>query len=186
MVKRVFVIHCWGGSPQEHWYEWLAGELEKEGFKTYVPRMPDTEHPRIEAWVPFLEKLVGTLDKETFFVGHSIGCATILRYLENVKEKVGGVVLVAGFFEITWPNPPSEEDIKLMTPWLKPYNLAFLKKQNIIGIFSDNDPWIPVMNAELFKQKLNAKVIVEHKQGHYSAGMKSLRTALDSVLELAK
>ncbi len=51
-----------------------------------VPAMPNTAEPKIETWVPFLEKLVGKPDKDTYLVGHSIGCQTILRYLDGLKE----------------------------------------------------------------------------------------------------
>ena len=47
MSKRVFVIHGWGGYPEEGWKPWLKKELEKRGFTVFVPAMPDTEHPKM-------------------------------------------------------------------------------------------------------------------------------------------
>jgi len=32
MVKRIFIIHGWGGSPDEPLLRWLKSELEKNGF----------------------------------------------------------------------------------------------------------------------------------------------------------
>lgn len=45
--------------------------------------------------------MVGVPDEQTYFVGHSLGCQAIARYLESLSEsiKVGGVVFVAGFFK---------------------------------------------------------------------------------------
>ncbi len=40
MAKRAFIIHGWGGKPDEHWLPWLAGELEKNGFDVIVPAIP--------------------------------------------------------------------------------------------------------------------------------------------------
>ncbi len=99
MGKRVFIIHCWDGRPNYCWYPWVKKELEKNGFQVNVPAMPETEMPRMEKWVPELRKLVGSPDKDVYLVGHSVGCITILRYLESLKEneKIGGAVLVAGF-----------------------------------------------------------------------------------------
>jgi hypothetical protein len=101
-MKRVFIIHGWGGKGGEGWQNWLKKELEKKGFEVFAPDMPDTENPKIETWVPFLSKLVGKCDEETFFVGHSIGCQTILRYLESLpeSEKAGGAVFVAGWLNL--------------------------------------------------------------------------------------
>src|SRR3972149_1898835 len=186
-MKRVFIIHCWGGKPKDNWYPWLKARLEEKGFQVFVPEMPDTEHPRIETWVPLLEKLVGEPDKDTYLVGHSIGCGTILRYLER-NGPIGGCMLVAGFFEITWPPPPTKGGKALMNSWLKPADLKTIRKNagKMVCLFSDNDPWVPVRNAELFKERLGAKTVIEHKQGHYSDGVTTLRSALDAILELAK
>ncbi|KKQ37224.1 MAG: hypothetical protein US53_C0024G0012, partial [Candidatus Woesebacteria bacterium GW2011_GWA1_37_7] len=43
--------------------------------------------PKIKEWVPFLQENMSNPDEETHFVGHSIGCQTILRYLETLSEK---------------------------------------------------------------------------------------------------
>ncbi|NCN99815.1 hypothetical protein GW920_01680 [Candidatus Falkowbacteria bacterium] len=43
--------------------------------------MPESDKPRIYNWLPTLSKLVINLDKHTYFVGHSMGCELIARYL---------------------------------------------------------------------------------------------------------
>src|SRR3989338_8245233 len=100
-MKRVFLIHGWDGYPEEGWFPWLKKELEEKWFKVFVPQLPDAANPRIEKWVPVLARIVGVADEQTYFVGHSIGCQTIARYLETLPEgqKIVGAVFVAGFFE---------------------------------------------------------------------------------------
>ncbi len=100
MPKRVFIIHGWGGSPEEAIHNWLKKSLEKKGFSVFVPEMPDTENPVIEKWVTHLGKIAKNPDKDTYFIGHSIGCQTILRYLENISSKLGGVILVAPWMHL--------------------------------------------------------------------------------------
>src|SRR3989338_169649 len=99
-MKRVFIVHGWGGHPEEGWFPWLKKELEAKGFKVFVPQLPDAENPRIQKWVPKLAETVGVPDEETYFVGHSMGCQTIARYLESLPAeiKIGGAIFVAGFF----------------------------------------------------------------------------------------
>ena len=99
MAKRVFVIHGWEGYPEEGWRPWLRKELEGKGFEVIIPAMPDTATPTFAKWVPYLAQTVGAADENTYFVCHSLGCITTLRYLETLKEnqKIGGVVFVAGF-----------------------------------------------------------------------------------------
>lgn len=90
--KRVFVVHGWSGYPEEGWRTWLKSELEKEDFRVFVPTMPNTDNPKLNSWLKRLIKTVGTPDKNCYFVGHSLGCITILRYLETLKknQEVGG------------------------------------------------------------------------------------------------
>src|SRR3989338_6493172 len=92
MTKRAFIIHGWDGYPDEGWFPWLKAELEKNGFQVHVPAMPESAEPKIETWVSHLSKAVGDVDENTYFVGHSIGCQTILRFLESLPadKKVGG------------------------------------------------------------------------------------------------
>jgi predicted alpha/beta hydrolase family esterase len=52
--------------------------------------------------------------------------------------------------------------------------------KKITCIFSDNDPDVPLSDAELFKEKLGAEIIVEHEKGHFDddAGVKELESVL--------
>src|SRR3989344_6946533 len=101
MKKRVIITHGWGGHPKGDWFPWLKKELEAKSFEVHIPRLPNAENPRIEKWVPKLAQVVGVADEETYFVGHSMGCQAIARYLESLPEgvKIGGAVFVAGFFK---------------------------------------------------------------------------------------
>lgn len=194
-MKRVFIIHGWGGNPEEGWFPWLKKELEKRGFNVFVPQMPDAENPKINTWVPYLSKLVGKADENTFLIGHSIGCQTILRYLESLKEKkIGGCVLVAGFIDLNMDAIEKEEpeSSKIAKPWIEtPINWTKVKTHSnkFISIFSDNDPYISAQkNIEAFKKRLNAKIIIEKKKGHMGgdSGIKELKSVLNSVLEISK
>ena len=187
--KRVFIIHGWDDSPDEPLHKWLKSELEKNGFEIIVPQMPNSEEPVIEAWVSRLEEIVGAPDKDTILVGHSIGCQTILRYLEKLNPtlKVGGVVFIAPW--LTLSNLASEEEWRVADPWLNtPIREMDVIKHapKITAIFSDNDPYVPSENIELFKKRFNAEVIVEHEKGHFTAddGVEKLESALNAILEI--
>ena len=95
--KRAIIAHGWDGYPEEGWFPWLKSELEARGFEVLVPQLPEANSPSIYNWVPALAEAVGTPDENTYFVGHSMGCQTIARYLETLPEgaKVGGAVFGA-------------------------------------------------------------------------------------------
>lgn len=185
MKKRAFLIHGWEGYPEEGWRPWLKQELKKRGFEVYVPAMPDTATPTMGKWVPFLTQVVGKPDEDCYFVGHSLGCITILRYLETLKEgqRVGGVVLVAGFgHDLEYKDYKGE----LSSFFRKPVDWEKIKKhcKKFVAIHSDDDPWVPLKHNALFRYKLGAKAIIEHSMKHFSGddGIMELPVVLDEVL----
>ena len=177
-------MHGWDGHPKEGWFPWLKQELEKHGFDVFVPQMPEPIMPKIEAWVSHLAGIVNKPDKNTCFVGHSIGCQAILRYLETLDVPVGDAVFVAGFFTLIGLR--SVEEGKIARPWLKtPIDFEKVKKalSNLVAIFSDDDPFVPLEgNVKVFKEKLGAKIIIKEKQGHFSGALDNC-TELPIVLE---
>lgn len=193
MAKRVFIIHRWDGKPTSDWYPWLRKELEIRGLEVIVPEMPNTEEPKIEDWVNHLKGIVGVADKNTYFIGHSIGCQTIMRYLEILDKniKVGGALFVAGWFYLK--NLESKEVEEIAKPWLKtPIDLNKVKNSlnYLTIILSENDPYnYKEENRNKFEKELGAdKTIVLKNKGHFTEdeGITELPSALNSVLELAK
>src|SRR3989344_2698667 len=141
-MKRVFIVHGWGGNPSSGWVPWLRNALEARGYQVNAPIMPNADAPVIKDWVKHLTDIVGTPDKETYFVGHSIGCQTILRYLETVDKPVGGAVFVAGWFNLE--NLESDKVKQIAKPWIEiPINMekvkSVLPKSTLI--ISETDPF---------------------------------------------
>lgn len=170
-MTRVFLIHGWGGSPDNDWLPWAKTTLESRGYQVFAPNMPNTNHPIIKAWVSHLAELVGDLRADDIFIGHSIGCQTILRYLENAAGKVNKVILIAPWFTLS--NLESDEMWHLADPWFKiPMNFDTIKPKakEFVTIFSDNDPWVPYEeNVKLFRERLNPTIITVHAKGHITA-----------------
>lgn len=190
MKKRVFIVHGWDGDPEDGWFPWLKQELESKGFAVAVPAMPHPEMPTIKDWVAHLATVVGEPDADTYFVGHSMGCQTIIRYLAGLADdkKVGGAVFVAGFFMLEGLKDEDEEEIA--RPWID-YPIDFAKVKNhtekFTAIFSDDDEFVPLDNKSLFQHRLGAKTIVEYGMGHFSGEdeIMELPVALKEILEIS-
>jgi predicted alpha/beta hydrolase family esterase len=189
---RVIIAHGWDGYPEEGWFPWLKKELEKKGFEVLIPQLPDAANPKIQNWVPALAKAAGTPDKETYFVGHSMGCQTIARFLEKLPAgaEIGGAVFVAGFFKHL--TNMEDDDVKeIARHWLTApidFKKVRLHLNRSVAIFSDNDPYVPLDNQDDFKSKLGSDIIIEHKQGHFSGstGTFKVPSVLESVLKLSR
>ncbi|MCX6765843.1 MAG: alpha/beta hydrolase [Candidatus Moranbacteria bacterium] len=169
--KRVYIIHGWEGRPEDAWFPWLKSKLEKEGFEVFIPAMPNTEEPTIDEWVNHLLEIVPSPNEDTYFIGHSIGCQAILRYLEKLNnKKIGGAVFVSGWFILK--NLETKEEWEIADPWINtPIDFEKVKSatHNFIAVFSDNDPFVPLEeNKKLFSEKLNAEIIIEKNKGHFT------------------
>ncbi len=192
MTKRVFVIHGWDGYPEEGWFPWLKRELEQRNFEVTVPAMPDPSTPQLDAWVEHLASVVGTPDEHTYFVGHSMGCRAILRYLEMLPEaaRVGGVILVAGWIVLTPVTMRTPEEKEIVKQWLsRPPDWERMRRStnNFTAIFSDDDEYVPPENWDAYRDQLGAQIIIEHERGHFSGsdGVTELPNVRDAILRHA-
>ncbi|MCP6726725.1 MAG: alpha/beta hydrolase [Patescibacteria group bacterium] len=207
MKQRVYVVHGWDGYPEEGWFPWLKQELESRDFEVSIFTMPHPENPTIVDWVGLLKDEIKYPDENTHFVGHSVGCQTVLRYLESISQKlpyfeavgkkyrekslsyskVGSVVLVAPWMTLTLEAMSDEESKSIARPWIET-SIDFRRIKNAAEsftcIFSEDDPLVPFEeNKELFEKELNAKIIIETGKGHFSGddGLSELPSVLDNL-----
>ena len=171
-MNKIYIVHCWDGTKDDGWYPWLDKQLSNENNIVYRFDMPNTTSPDINEWVSFLDSKVESLDENTFFVGHSIGCQTIMRYLQTKNMcKIGGVLFVAPWLELLDFAIEDEESYNVAKPWLNT-KIDFEKvKQftnNINCIFSDNDYFVSLDQKDKFEKLLDAKTIVVSGKGHIS------------------
>ena len=163
-MRKVFIVHGYTGYPDKNWFPWLKAELEKLGLNVQVPTMPNTNAPQLDEWLPYLKKVIGPPTSDTYLVGHSLGCPTILRYLESLPlgEQVGGALLVAGFAE---PLPQLPE-LNSFTegPWNDEKVIEHVKQLAIIN--SDDDPSVPLFNGEHVRDRFKAELSLVHNAGH--------------------
>jgi predicted alpha/beta hydrolase family esterase len=171
-MNKVYIVHCWDGTKDDGWYPWLDKELTNENTTVYRFNMPNTKNPKIEEWVPFLDSMVKDLDNNTYFVGHSIGCQTILRFLQSRDiTNIGGILLVAPWLDLLPEAINEPESYETAKPWLTtPIDFEKVKKftSNINCIFSDDDYFVSLSQKEVFERVLNAKTIVVSNKGHIS------------------
>jgi hypothetical protein len=143
-----------------------------------APTMPDASHPQAAAWVAHLRDVVGTPNEQTYFVGHSLGCVTILRYLalQPKTVRVGGAVLMAGFtsslniseIENFLSEPIDAKQVRLVCP-------------NIAAFASTNDHYVPVQEGKILQKQFGAHLEIVESAGHF--GSNDGYTEFPGVLE---
>ncbi len=188
-MKRAIIVHGWASYPEDGWFPWLKKELELQGYVVEIPKMPAPLVPIIKKWVGHLSKTLAPVDQDTIFIGHSIGCQTILRYLETIDTPVRGVIFVAGFFKLEGLESVAEE--KIAEAWIKtPIDLEKVKRimNKSVAIFSDNDRFVPLdENRKAFEEKLGSEIIIDHGMKHYSSeqGIFEVPSVLEALKKLS-
>ncbi len=191
-MRNVYIIHGWGGSPDEPMLQWLKSLLEENEFSVSIPIMPNAEAPEIDAWVSKIRNTV-ILKEDIILIGHSIGCQAILRYLETIDEgiKITGIVLIAPWMKLDEQTLKEEDEevIKVAEPWMNnpiDFNKVRSHVNKAVAIFSDNDPYVSLEQKDVFEDKLGAEIIIEHDKGHFDpkSNVRELPSALDAILNL--
>ncbi len=188
-MKKIIIVHCWSGSPEYCWYPYVKSELEKNGFEVVVPAMPDTDEPNLAKWLPKLKEVAGDVDENTYFIGHSAGCITIMRYLETLpdEKKIGGVVFVAGF-----TDDLGFKELKNFFTTAIDFEKIKSQARGFVDIVSDDDPFVPLDRADTLKEKLGADIIEKHNMKHFSGAVDEEESCLelpevvDSILKLSR
>ena len=179
--KKVVFVPGYGDYSDGVWPNWLGQELIGAGFDFNYLTMPDIMYPEVGEWVSFLKEQKILVDENTYFVGHSLGCITIARYLETLPKgkAVGGCVFVAGFCSL--PKIPLLSEFCTL-----PLDFSKVKKHadDFVVVLSDDDYLIPRTSSEEFAEKLGARIIVEHGKGHFKSNVKELHSVLNTILEI--
>ncbi len=182
-MDKVFIIHGYQGSPNGGWRPWLMGELEKMDVYACALAMPYPNDPVLDEWTKEIERHVAGSPKDRIYlVGHSLGVAAILRYLEKTQAKnVKGLVLVSG--------PLSMTSNKRVDSFLKQDfdgKTMALKTRSIVVIHGTDDPIVPASDAIGLAGTLNAKLVMVKNGRHLngSAGWLKLPQCLTALKEM--
>lgn len=180
------IIHGIYGHPKENWFPWLSRELEKKGFKVIVPKFPTPFDQTLESWLRVLSKYEDNINEETVLIGHSLGAAFILDYLQQTSKKIKAAFLVAGYHKLI-----NNEFYELNKTFVgKEFGWKNIKSScgKFFVFASDNDPYLPLdINRELAKN-LDAKLKIIHNGGHLNkkAGYEKFPELLDTITNLIK
>ena len=183
-IKKIIFVPGFGlSAPLEvgDWPDWLAKETRKCGFEFNLLSMPDIMYPEVDQWLAFFNKQNIEIDDDTYFVGHSLGCITIARFLEKLPSKkvARGCIFISGFCSL--PPIPFLSDFCTL-----PIDFSEVKKhaREFVSIVSDNDHVIPPKLSEELSKKVGAWNITEHNKGHFTTGVKKIPSVLNVILEM--
>ena len=166
MLMKVFIIHGYQSSPEQHWFPWLATKIEQMGSQCEIVHLKGSDQPNFATWRQNLEAQVHPLNEQTIIVAHSLGCISVLDYLSEALNGrlIKAIFMVAGFNEKLTALPELNQFVQQAK--LNDALLRFRIQQRY-SLFSCNDPFVPAPLSIRFGQLLNAQMIEVKKAGHF-------------------
>ena len=164
----------------KHWIPWLKKELTSRGIKTKTPLMPKPWYPDYKAFKKKFEKYEVT--DNSVLIGHSCGCAFLVRWLGDIKRKINKLILVA-----PWKIPDKNDRLKKL---FYEYPIDEKIKGRVKGIVmftADDEKKDGKKSLEIFHKALGGKIIELKGKGHYTMndmGAQEFPELLKEVLKL--
>lgn len=178
---NAFIIHGAYGNPNENWFPWLKQELEKLGCSAIVPSFPTPKGQTLENWMKTFQDYEELVHQDSILIGHSLGCAFILNFLDKTRKRVKAVYLVAGFI-----SPIGNEKFdKLNESFYNELGWEKLQRQAEYFVYaSDSDPYVPFEIERKLSHKLGAKLIMIKGAGHFNekAGYRKFNQLLEHII----
>lgn len=181
-MKHALILHGTGASPEHNWFSWLGRQLEHDGYKVWLPQLPDCDAPDTTKYNKFLlwdPNFV--FDDETIVIGHSSGAVEILSLLQHLPEyaNIKAAFLVSAFKDnLGWDS--------LKGLFIEPFDFENIrsKAERFIFIHSDNDPYVPLEQAEYIAERLNGKLLLLPGQGHFNTEQSERYKEFPELLEI--
>ncbi|EKU46566.1 RBBP9/YdeN family alpha/beta hydrolase [Staphylococcus massiliensis] len=162
-MSHVYIVHGYQATADDHWFQWLKRSLTLEGYEVEVLSLPNSSQPDLNEWLDYMEVHIKHFNNETIFIGHSLGCITILQFIQRHQKQVYGAYLVSGFCE----KLPDLKDLDgFVEPKLDYDELKRLIPQ-IKGLTAKDDNVVPWTFTETLCKKLDAPYLLLDKGGHF-------------------
>ncbi len=144
----------------KHWIPYIKKNLILKGIDTETPMMPTPWDPDYDAYKKEFEKYLVT--ENTILIGHSCGCAFLVRWLGESKKIIKELILVA-----PW-KISKEDDLNKEKFYTFPIDETIKSRVGEIIMFtSDNEAKDGKKSLEMYRDALGGKIIELKGRGHY-------------------
>lgn len=145
----------------KHWIPWTKKQLTSKGIKVDTPLMPEPWNPDYNKFKEEFEKY--EINENSVLVGHSCGCAFLVKWLGETKQKINKLILVA-----PWKIPEKESEKEFYT---YPIDEKIKERVNKIVMFTaDDEEDDGKKSLGIYHKLLGGKIIELKEHGHYTTG----------------
>jgi predicted alpha/beta hydrolase family esterase len=159
---HIYLIHGYTANVNSNWFPSFKEEIENDNTTVIILDMPNSKAPKFDEWLLHLENKIVNYNENTIFIGHSLGCVSILNFLKTKYQKFKGLFLVSGFVEET-PIPELSEFVQSKLDYSSIQNQTV----NRISISAKDDDIIPFEYSKRLAQKLDTQFILLNEGKHF-------------------
>ncbi len=165
-MKNYFIIHGSFGDSKEHYLPWLTKELNKKGEVVCLDYPIGLNLQNFDNWEATLLPFKDKINEETVFIGRSIAPIFIVKFCLKHKLMIGKLISISGFNGFI--NIPDYDTVN------KSFLLNSIDEfkdccKKIICFYSDNDPYVPYFQLDMFARCLAAETVIVKGAGHFNA-----------------
>ncbi|PIR68230.1 hypothetical protein COU49_02030 [Candidatus Nomurabacteria bacterium CG10_big_fil_rev_8_21_14_0_10_35_16] len=144
-----------------HWIPWVAEKINQMGIKTINPLMPSPWAPDYEAYKKEFEK--NSVDENTILIGHSCGCAFLVNWLGDTKQKIKKLILIA-----PWKVNSRNDVIREKFYSFQIDSTISERVGEIVMFTSDTERDGGIESLKIYHETLGGKIISLANHGHYT------------------
>ncbi len=177
---RVILIHGYKASPETNFWPWLQRELTDRRYEVVMPELPNAMEPDRDAWTKALLESVGPLSDQDIIVGHSLGGAAALRFLEAAEARTTPHACIL----ISTPWMIKDERFRGFFLTELDHDVLMWRASKYVVVHAKDDTVIPIAHAERYTQVFHAKLVTPDVGGHFAAPEQPV--ILDAILAVAE
>ncbi|MBI2640306.1 MAG: class I tRNA ligase family protein, partial [Candidatus Sungbacteria bacterium] len=151
-------LHAYKGFPQQDFWPWLKGVLERQGARVFAPQLPSPSEPNIEEQVNFLLKNYN-FDENTIIVTHSLGGVAAMKLLPKLQLSVAGLIMVAPPIRTEFLDGKKRPALEAACDWQFSFSSVREKAASITVIRDLGDDIVPAAHPKEIAEALGAKLV---------------------------
>jgi len=160
-MKKILLVHGWGGSNFPHWQSWLAGELAKDYGQVSFIKLSNFDFPNLTLWKKELQEEL-TQFQPDIVISHSLANTLWFHLCNDLTLQI-----VKKLYLVAPPSFTSNlTELNTFFPLELPTQ-TYAEKAILIG--SSNDPYMKVSELKELQKSLGIKLEVIEDAGHLNA-----------------
>lgn len=165
---KIAIFHGTMGSPDGNWFPWLK-EMFLGRADVIIPRLPTPDGQHVRGWISATKEQVEGIKDVDVLIGHSCGASFLPHLLLNERLTPKHIFMISPFFkEIGLPDYDKLNASFFLNDGQINKICDYVKLKNIkVHVFhGDDDPYVPISQAQYLADKLDISLHTIQNGGH--------------------